>query len=687
MPTTLYARAIVSDVDAALERLSTAAGSSTTTSRTINTSNGATDIVIERYLSAPLSASATISGTISISMQALENNMSANAGGRARVYRYDSSNQTYTQIGTADDGVEFGTTNTQMDWTITPTSTAFNAGDRIAIEYVVTAAGGTMGNGFSCTMFYDGAAGSSFDTSVTFTENLTFSAFIVDVAASESASAGDSWFAPQVVYLDASESGTANDSTLPGFGNLVSLTEQLGRFLRSSAGYIAGGSITSTNPGYDDYGGAYKANFSTNAWSALAASITAGTDRTLTAANTSTKGYAATSNIASGISNQIDALTFSTETFSVTGNTSNSFHLVAGLHSLSSAYWCGGNNGSGTLTNAATKMSFSNESISANSSSLSSNLWARARANGPNYGFLNGTSAAGSETAYAAVLDFSNDTFSNLSSITLPNAIYVSFGSSSHANFSTTATLYSVSWSTFTQSTRGAIGSLSSRAGGTTINDGINAHYCGGGFLPNSAGVSFYQNVSGTTGGASLSSLSVGTSYAAGFYPTYESNTLQVYDSHTATAVTRHFEPVTVADSADAVETLRATRTEAGASTDSTSAGLSIGVDGDESGSADDSSIGGLLYLGDATESVDALDDAPAYLIQRATQTEPGNVAESSASTSTLNVTRTEAGSATDSSTRALSRFAAVIETLNASDVVVAALVAGALGAFFMFFF
>lgn len=69
----------------------------------------------------------------------LESNMNDEAGGRLVVYRYQPGVPTITQLGGPfDDGVEFGTTITEMTWTANVTDTAFAEDDRILIRVYAT---------------------------------------------------------------------------------------------------------------------------------------------------------------------------------------------------------------------------------------------------------------------------------------------------------------------------------------------------------------------------------------------------------------------------------------------------------------------------------------------------------------------------------------------------------------------
>jgi hypothetical protein len=119
----------------------------------------------------------TLSGTMSFSIWASENNMSANAGARARVFKR-AANGTETEVGGGpyDDGVEFSTPNiAEMTWTGTPTSTAFAENDRIVVRYYITNVG-TMAGDYTCRLTYDAADAATGDSFFQINENVTFKA-------------------------------------------------------------------------------------------------------------------------------------------------------------------------------------------------------------------------------------------------------------------------------------------------------------------------------------------------------------------------------------------------------------------------------------------------------------------------------------------------------------------------------
>ena len=126
-----------------------------------------------KWISPPLAAAVTISGTVTFSGWAKESSTAANAGLQVSVHRYTTAEQ--SAFLNSEHGTELGTAVAQRTWTATPTSTNFVRGDRIVIKWLVNDAGGTLASGSTVTLDYNGATASADgDTSVTFTENLAF---------------------------------------------------------------------------------------------------------------------------------------------------------------------------------------------------------------------------------------------------------------------------------------------------------------------------------------------------------------------------------------------------------------------------------------------------------------------------------------------------------------------------------
>lgn len=111
--------------------------------------------------------------TSDISIWALESAMTVNAGGRVVVSRYEPG-PTITGIQSGSDGVEFGTANTEMTWTLATAATAFNENDRILIQIQITPVG-TMGNG-TCTLSFNAADAATGDSFYNINETVAFKA-------------------------------------------------------------------------------------------------------------------------------------------------------------------------------------------------------------------------------------------------------------------------------------------------------------------------------------------------------------------------------------------------------------------------------------------------------------------------------------------------------------------------------
>ena len=123
----------------------------------------------------------TISGTITGNIWAAENNMSANVAInvivdmiRANATATRNSN-TMVQIAKSTFGTEMAvTTRAANNFTVTPTSTRVNRGDRLRVRVFGDDAG-TMATGFTFNASYNGtSAAADGDSYVTFTENFTF---------------------------------------------------------------------------------------------------------------------------------------------------------------------------------------------------------------------------------------------------------------------------------------------------------------------------------------------------------------------------------------------------------------------------------------------------------------------------------------------------------------------------------
>jgi hypothetical protein len=131
------------------------------------------------WMTPPLSAGVTISGTITPNIYGLESNGTCNCGLRYEVLRWSVAQGGIVSslgISTNDGFTEWTTSATlKTSPTLTPTSTAFVTGDRIAfLFYSDDANGTTEGSGRTFTIHYNGATGGNGDTYLSFTETLSF---------------------------------------------------------------------------------------------------------------------------------------------------------------------------------------------------------------------------------------------------------------------------------------------------------------------------------------------------------------------------------------------------------------------------------------------------------------------------------------------------------------------------------
>lgn len=126
------------------------------------------------FITAPLSAAFTISGTITLNLWAFETNMTDNMAVNAIIERLDCKGQVISTIANTARVTELGTASAVNNFTVTPTSTSMLKGERIRVRVYFDDAG-TMASGGSGAFVFSGTtAGSSGDSYITFTENLTF---------------------------------------------------------------------------------------------------------------------------------------------------------------------------------------------------------------------------------------------------------------------------------------------------------------------------------------------------------------------------------------------------------------------------------------------------------------------------------------------------------------------------------
>jgi hypothetical protein len=133
---------------------------------------------IDGWVSQPLAADVTISGTVTLRACGLESAMAANTTHRliVRALKPDltfSANIVNSTLGGAD--TELTTALAATQWTTTPTSTALQRGDRVVLWRLADDASGvTMASGHTITFKVNGSNANIADSFVQFTENLTF---------------------------------------------------------------------------------------------------------------------------------------------------------------------------------------------------------------------------------------------------------------------------------------------------------------------------------------------------------------------------------------------------------------------------------------------------------------------------------------------------------------------------------
>lgn len=113
------------------------------------------------WISEPFSAGFTLSGTVTCNLYGGESATSVNAAYRCRIFKYSGGSEG-SAIGTCQMATELSTsTTTARNWTCTPTSTAFSAGDRLVVKFFLENCAtsgcptGTMGAG-TVTSRYEG---------------------------------------------------------------------------------------------------------------------------------------------------------------------------------------------------------------------------------------------------------------------------------------------------------------------------------------------------------------------------------------------------------------------------------------------------------------------------------------------------------------------------------------------------
>lgn len=130
---------------------------------------------VVKWISPPLLNPITISGTVTFNLWAKEANAANNATVRMELQRYTAGAETGVAFAAASFGSEVTTTILAKNWTATPSSTTFLAGDRI-VAYIYIVNVGTMGAGSpGVTVDYAGPTNAlDGDSFFQFTENINF---------------------------------------------------------------------------------------------------------------------------------------------------------------------------------------------------------------------------------------------------------------------------------------------------------------------------------------------------------------------------------------------------------------------------------------------------------------------------------------------------------------------------------
>jgi hypothetical protein len=126
------------------------------------------------WLSEPVDADTTISGTITINVWAFESAMAVNATINVKIDHVNSIGTVISEIAKSTYATELGTSSSVHNFTVAPTSTTLQKGDRIRVTVFFDDGGGTMASGtatFRCGGTTNGADGDSY---ISFTETFGF---------------------------------------------------------------------------------------------------------------------------------------------------------------------------------------------------------------------------------------------------------------------------------------------------------------------------------------------------------------------------------------------------------------------------------------------------------------------------------------------------------------------------------
>lgn len=128
------------------------------------------------WLTEPLAADFTISGTITVNLWAYESTMNDNASANAVIEKIDGATGAITQIAKTARTTEVAVTPTPTvnNFTVTPTSTVCKRGDRLRIRMFFDDSTSNMAVGSAVFRANGSAASADGDSWIQFTENLTF---------------------------------------------------------------------------------------------------------------------------------------------------------------------------------------------------------------------------------------------------------------------------------------------------------------------------------------------------------------------------------------------------------------------------------------------------------------------------------------------------------------------------------
>jgi hypothetical protein len=272
MATKLFLRDAKTNAIGVFRDLSTTAGGGTAPLGEISTTASGTEIqwkdngqteLLEWISGRAPSGGFTLSGTMTFSIWARENNMNANCGARSKVFKRTAAGVETLIGGPYNDGVEFGTSAAEMVWTGTPTSTAFAENDRLIVRYYITNVG-TMAGGFVCSLDYGAPDATTGDSFFQINENVTFKAEDVPAITGtmDVTEAGEDDFTaagtvPVAGSLAATEAGaddfTADGTvTEAGITGTLAATESGADDVTASGTVAVSGTLSATESGADD---------------------------------------------------------------------------------------------------------------------------------------------------------------------------------------------------------------------------------------------------------------------------------------------------------------------------------------------------------------------------------------------------------------------------------------------------